>query len=100
MFATQLPFGGGEDTPEERAALTAKVCSGEWDEPPTWSDPARYPSAFELARGMLTVDPDERHNLDDVCADAWVGGAEAVPWRGTDESMALERTQHEDAAEG
>ena len=35
MLATQLPFGGDEDTEEEQAALRAKVCSGVWDVQPS-----------------------------------------------------------------
>ena len=31
MLATQLPFGGGEGSEEEQAALRRKVCSGAWD---------------------------------------------------------------------
>lgn len=81
MLATQLPFGGGEDSDEEVAELRAKVCSGQPDAVPEWSEYSRCPSAFDLAEGMLCVDPAERFSLDDVCDHEWVGGLEHVPWR-------------------
>jgi len=91
MLATQLPFAGGEDTDEERSALSAKVVGGVWDPPPPWSDPARCPAAFDVAIKMLITDPEARATLDDVCAHEWVGGAEAIPWRGTAELAAQEK---------
>ena len=81
MLASQLPFGGGEDSDEEVAELRAKVCSGQPDAVPEWSEYSRCPSAFDLAEGMLRVDPAERFSLDDVCDHEWVGGLEHVPWR-------------------
>ena len=76
MLATQLPFGGGEDTEEEQAALREKVCSGVWDTQPPCSDPA-----LEVLTRMLAVDPEERWSLDDVCESAWVGGVDNIPWQ-------------------
>ena len=77
MLATQLPFNGGEDTDEERAALRAKVCAGAWDVTP----PDRSEAAVDLVTRMLAVAPDERCSLDEVCDHEWVGGIDAVPWQ-------------------
>lgn len=76
MLATALPFSGGEDTPEEQAALRDKVCSGVWDVQPSCSE-----AAVDVLTRMLTVDPDERCSLDDVCEHEWVGGADNIPWQ-------------------
>ena len=78
MLATQLPFGGGEETEEEQEALAAKVCAGEWD---TQLDGHCSPAGIDLVRRLLCVDPNERCSLDDVCAHEWIGGLEAVPWQ-------------------
>ena len=77
MLATQLPFGGDEDTEEEQAALRAKGCSGVWDVQPSGVSE----SAIDLLTRILTVDPDERCTLDDVCEHDWIGGVDNIPWQ-------------------
>ena len=71
MLATQLPFGGEEETAEERDALRAKVMAGAWDTLPD----ERSDDALELVSGMLCVDPAERSTLNEVAATPWVVGA-------------------------
>lgn len=78
MLATQLPFGGGEETEEEQSALAAKVCAGVWD---VQLDDHCSPAAMDLVGRLLRVDPLERCSLDDVCAHDWIGGLDAVPWQ-------------------
>ena len=68
MLATQLPFGGEEETDDERDALRAKVCAGSWDVLPE----ERSDESLELVSGLLTVDPAERSTLDEVWASAWM----------------------------
>ena len=80
MLATALPFGGGEDTEEEERALSAKVCSGVWDVPLEPSE-STSPAAVDLVTRILTVNPEERASLDEVCEHEWVGGLDQVPWR-------------------
>jgi len=79
MLATQLPFGGGEDTDEEQAGLRDKVCAGQWDVQPQCSD-----AALGLVTHILQVDPQKRATLDEVCTHPWVAGEdnEEVPWQG------------------
>jgi len=78
MLATQLPFGGGEETDEEQRALRDKVCAGLWDLP---LEGRCSPAAADLVGRLLTVDAAERCSLDDVCEHEWVGGLERVPWQ-------------------
>jgi serine/threonine protein kinase len=80
MLATQLPFGGSEDTEEDLEVLREKIRAGRWDVQPDCSD-----DALDLVTRMLAVDADARMTLDDVCEHVWVGGADNVPWRGYDE---------------
>ena len=78
MLATQLPFGGEEETDEEQAELRKKVCDGSWD---CDLEGKCSEAAADLVTRMLTVNPEERASLDDVCEHEWVGGLEAVPWQ-------------------
>ena len=70
MLATALPFGGSEETADERRALRSKVCAGSPDGPLLRSSGAR-----DLTRRMLTVDPVARISLADACAHSWVRSA-------------------------
>ena len=39
------------------------------------------PAAVDLVTRLLTVDPEQRCSLDDVCDHEWVGGLDRVPWQ-------------------
>ena len=75
MLATQLPFSGEEDTPEEQAALRDKVCACRLDEPLVQL--RRPASAKELVTRMLTIEPDRRIAATEALEHAWVVGAGA-----------------------
>ena len=77
MLATQLPFGGDEESEEDQRQLTAKVCAGAWDV--SLADKCSE-DAIDLVSGMLAVDPEKRLSLDDVCEHRWIGGLDHVPW--------------------
>ena len=65
-------------TDEEQAELRKKVCDGSWD---CDLEGKCSEAAADLVTRMLTVNPEERASLDDVCEHEWVGGLEAVPWQ-------------------
>lgn len=67
LLASALPFGGDEDTAEQRAALRAKVTTGQWDAPLL-----RPKAVKDLAKRMLTVDPAARITLEQACAHDWM----------------------------
>lgn len=67
MLATSLPFGGGDETTDERKALRDKVCAGAWDGPLL-----RSRNVKELCRQMMCVDVTKRATLAQVRNDEWV----------------------------
>ena len=73
MLATplpQLPFGGEEETEEERAALRDKVCRGDFDVP--LAQLKRPAKAKELLKRMLVVDPAKRIGVQEALECAWL----------------------------
>ena len=76
MLATQLPFGGPEETEAEIAALRAKVCACKLDVPLVQLK--RTAPAKELVKRMLVVDVAKRATLREASEHAWLRGAKVV----------------------
>ena len=72
MLATQLPFGGEEESEEEQRALRDKVCAAKLDLPLVQL--RRGAPAKELVRKMLVADPAKRTTLDEALGHAWLSG--------------------------